>query len=818
MWSEIQSHSTYFYYKKMKREKLIYGCILAGIFLLSLYIRGILPFLSSGISISGNDPWYNLRLVENTLYNFPHRIYFDAYTHLPYGTEVPFAPLFDYLIAIVIWTIGLGDPYATLGDEGIRMVFAWIPPILGVIVIIPVYLIGKTLWNRNAGLIAAVLIAVLPGQFLLRSLLGFTDHHVLEVLLSTAAMLMFILVIKTAKDHNLQLKTLRERDWITLKKPLFLSILTGVVFGAFYLSWRGAPMFLFVLLIFCFVQFISDHLRNENTEYLSIAVVPAFVVSLLIVSPFLLIPYAGFADFQSLSLVVGIIVFFSLTILSTYFKHKNLNAVAYPFVVLSIGAIFLIILNIFIPSLYHLLITGNLSVFFPSGGALTIQEVNPMGIPQIWSWFSTTFFVMFIGVWFVANNIRKHKRPEEVLFLIWCLVMLFACFGQNRFAYYYAVNVALLCGLASWKLIELVSYKKETKKVKGKSRKSKTKQIKTLNKAHAVIVCSLIFLVVIFPSMSTSLKVAPGSIPNDWYDALTWMRNNTPDPGVDYYGIYEVPPEGENYNYPESAYSVMSWWDYGHWITTIAHRIPFANPFQAGAHTAAEYLISTDEIEANKILDELDSKYVILDYPICDFLGTPTNPNPKYVMPVWTGKNPNPLQTVMVRLLYFDGLEVVSENIPALQHYRLIYESSTFVLPYSVIDTKTNKIIGWQAYHGAYEPIKSDLHKLHEGAMIQGQDNLMAKTPVFFHPFAFVKIFEYVDGYKITGFAENGSVVIATTNVTTNQGRKFTYTQKTLSDSEYEFVVPYEGDYVIRVGQLVNQTVVWEEEKIIKIN
>ena len=803
----------------MKREKLIFGSILVGIFLLSLYIRGIMPYLSSGISISGNDPWYNLRLVENTLHNFPHRIYFDAFTHLPHGTEIPFAPLFDYLIAVVVWIIGLGNPYVVLGEEGIKTIFAWFPAILGALCIFPTYLIGKTLWNRNAGLIAAGLIAVLPGQFLSRSLLGFTDHHVIEVLLSTAAMLMFILVIKTAKDNNLQLKTLRERDWVTLKKPLFLSILTGITFGAFYLSWRGAPMFMFILLIYALIQFVADHLRNQNTEYLSIAVVPAFVVSLLIVLPFLLIPCTSFADFQTLSLVLGIIVFLFLSILSTYFRHKKLNIAAYPFVILSIGVISLIILNIFIPSLYQLLI-GSINVFFPHGGALTIQEVNPMQMSHIWRWFSTTFFIAFLGLWFTMFNIRNHKNPEEVLFLIWCLVILFTCFGQNRFAYYYAVNVALLCGLASWKLIELVSYKKETKKVKGKSRKSKTKQTKeTLNKFHAIIACSLIFLIVVIPPMNTSLKVAkyPGSIPNDWYDALIWMRNNTPDPGVDYYGIYETPSKGENYNYPESAYSVMSWWDYGHWITTIAHRIPYANPFQSGAPIAAEYLIETDETEANKILDELNSKYVILDYPICDFLGTPTNPNPKYVMPIWTGKNPNPLQTVMVRLHYFDGSEIMSENIPALQHYKLIYESSMFVLPYSVIDPKTNRIIGWRAYHGAYEPIKSDLHKLHEGAMISGE-SYVAKTPEFFHPFGFVKIFEYVDGNIIEGFAENGSIVIATTNVTTNQGRKFTYTQKTSSNGIYEMIVPYDGDYVIKVGQMVNETMVWEKESIIKVN
>ena len=786
-----------------------YWILLGLIFSISLFIRGYLPFdtiFGGGyIRFGGNDPWYNLRLVENTLHNFPHRIYFDAFTHLPHGTEVPFAPLFDYLIATVIWIIGLGNPYAVLGEEGIKTIFVWFPPILGALCVFPTYLIGKSLWNRNAGLIAAIVIAVLPGQFLSRSLLGFVDHHVMEVLLSTIAMLMFMFAIKVAKEHNLQLKTPKERDWETLKKPLILSILTGIVFGAFYLSWRGAPMFMLILLIFGLVCFIFEHLRGESTDYLSIAIVPAFMVSLILISPFLLMQSAGFAKFQAISLVMGVLVFLFLSVLSIFFKHKKMGVVGYPVTVLGVGMVSLIALNILMPSLYHLLITSNLSVFFPHGGALTIQEVSSMGIPQIWGWFSTTFFVMFVGFVFVANNIWEHKRPEEILFLIWCLVMLFACFGQNRFAYYYAINVALLCGLASWKIIELASYEKQAKKIKGKSKKNKPKQTKTtLNKSHAAVACSLIFLIVILPPANISLNVAkhPGSIPGDWYDALVWMRDNTPDSGVDYYGIYETPPTGEDYNYPESAYSVMSWWDYGHWITTIAHRIPFANPFQAGAPLAAEYLIATDEAEANKILDVLNSKYVITDFPIVDFMGAPTNPNPKYVMPVWTGKNPNPLYTTGVRLHYFDGSEVEIgkvEVIPTLQHYRLVYESPTFVIPYMLIDINSGRTLRWNAYHSSYADTASQITYLHQGARVSDNENVIAQTPEFIKPMSFVKIFEYVEGHEIKGNAPNGTTVKISTNITTNQGREFIYKQSIVSDGNYVFVVPYKGIYEVDV-------------------
>ena len=50
----------------------------------------------------------------------------------------------------------------------------------------------------------------------------------------------------------------------------------------------------------------------------------------------------------------------------------------------------------------------------------------------------------------------------------------------------------------------------------------------------------------------------------------------------------------------------MSWWDYGHLITTIGRRIPNANPFQQGVngdYGAAAYFMTTSEDTANNILN-----------------------------------------------------------------------------------------------------------------------------------------------------------------------------------------------------------------------
>ncbi|MHC1611211.1 MAG: oligosaccharyl transferase, archaeosortase A system-associated [Candidatus Methanospirareceae archaeon] len=765
--------------KKIEEASLIYGAILALLFVLSLYIRVVLPydsvFTSSFVRFGGNDPWYNMRLVENTLHNFPHRIYFDAFTGYPHGTNVPFAPLFDYLLAVIIWIIGLGNPYATLGEHGIEVIGAWYPAILGALTVIPVYFIGKELWNRNAGVISAALIAILPGQFLSRSLLGFTDHHVAETLFSTIAMLFFILAIKHAKANEITFYSVLDKDWKALRKPLLYSILSGLFLGSYYLAWIGAPLFIFVLLIYAVVQFIIDHVRGESTDYLCILSLPAFLISLLMIAPVL--HPGALAGFHVLSLTLGMVVFGALSAVSFLMSYKKIEPYGYPLAILALGVLSLILLSILNPSLYSTL-TGSLRIFVPSEAALTIAEVHPMHVfspytgriadGEAWQWFTTTFFIAFAAFPWIGYNIARKFRPEEIFFLVWSAVMLFASFGQNRFAAYYAVNVALLCGFVSWKIIEFVGFgwwgkggvvgTQRERKIKGKKKggagrvdvekaksykttpahkgvsRTRAEKIKQYLRADIIITVLIIGLVVFYPPLNVSLSSARGGggPPYDWYESLSWMKENTPDPGVDYYALYEEPGINEttnrmeDYDYPPEAYSVISWWDYGHWITRIAHRIPVANPFQqgiGGPHQgdnpgACVFFIAKDEAEANEVADALDVRYAVSDFMMADVWNSYYN---KYTaMTVWAGdpQSYNTLsyyyRTMEARLHIFDGtsVDVEGENISALSHYRLVHESPTFILPMVIMNQTTGRGY-WRSISGDYNRMESQARILH---------------------------------------------------------------------------------------------------------
>ncbi|MCK5182128.1 MAG: glycosyltransferase family 39 protein, partial [Dehalococcoidia bacterium] len=217
----------------------IVGIILAALFGISLYIRIALPydqiFVNGGVWFRETDAYYYMRNIEALVHNFPHFNPFDPYMLFPSGGAGLARPFFAWFVAGIIRLVSVGTP--TL--HTMESIAAYMPAILGTLTIIPVYFIGKELFNRWVGVISAALVVILPGEFLHRSLLGFTDHHVAEVLFGTVTVLFLILAIKRAREREISFSHLLNRDWSTITKPLIYTLLAGIFLGLYLLTWQG---------------------------------------------------------------------------------------------------------------------------------------------------------------------------------------------------------------------------------------------------------------------------------------------------------------------------------------------------------------------------------------------------------------------------------------------------------------------------------------------------------------------------------------------------------------------------------------------------
>ena len=221
---------------------------------------------------------------------------------------------------------------------------------------------------------------------------------------------------------------------------------------------------------------------------------------------------------------------------------------------------------------------------------------------------------------------------EELYFVVWAAFIGSAAFTQTRFNYYLAVIVAV--GAAYF--LQLTIDRLDLNRSLNQLRDIEGWQVMAIGAVFVVLLAPLLFMVT--PVWAAGAQTGPGNVVQ-WDDSLQWMSEETPYPGeleghdnaLEHYGTYERPAD-DDFDYPEGAYGVQSWWDYGHWITTRAERIPNANPFQQGATDAANYLLAPDEETAAGVLERQsdeggDTRYVMVDWQM-------VSPTSKFGAPV----------------------------------------------------------------------------------------------------------------------------------------------------------------------------------------
>lgn len=765
-----------------------------------LYLRIAIPydqvFAGDIIKFAGYDSWYHVRLIENLVHHFPRLVNFDPYTYYPYGQNVFWHPFFDWLVGGITLLCGLGSP----STHTVDIVSAYVPAVLGALTVIPVFLIGKVLFNRWAGVLAAGLIAIMPGESLGRSLLGFTDHHAAEILLSTTAFLFLILAVKSAQERQLTLSYLKNRDWAVVSRPVIYSLLSGIFLGVYLLTWVGGLLILLAIFTYFVVQFMVDHLRRQSTEYLGIVGTLLFLAALVISAPFL--TRSTYSVLFTLSPIIAVVALFFLTGMSRLLVKRGLKAAYYPLTLVFLGLVALAVFYLVAPSLLKTMLEP-FGFFTPSDVALTITEVHPLLFPEgdfslsaaLYN-FTTGIFLSIISLGILIYLVTKQNRPDKNLLIVWSLLMLAAALDQRRYAYYFSINVALLTGYLSWVILQYFGFRsamaekvRETGNVTKKLKQQKKREQKTrrrVTKANMALGVVVVFVIVFYPNIGPLPQIGPwpaGAMPavdtgryavfasDSWCNALDWMKDNTPDPFDDpdyYYQLYESPPPGESYEYPESAYGVMAWWDYGHMITRIAHRIPVSNPHQSGADSAAHFFTSQDESSANEICDSLGVGYVIVDNDTSTvkFHGgivTLSGYSPEKFFEVYyqpqNGKlkgdyffYPEYYRSLAARLYNFNGSQVIPEQTLVIQYkervfpdgepYKEIISLQTFPIYEAAISyieeqgTANFRIVGRDPF---VSPVP--LEPLHNYELVYSSDDTVMQSAVGMVPV--IKIFKY---------------------------------------------------------------------------
>lgn len=805
------------------------------IFLTAFFIRVFFSWdsvFSDPIKYSADDGIYHMRLVENMLLggHFPFRIYFDPFTNFPYGTYIHFTPLYDWLLALIIWIISFGKP--TL--EIINKIAPFYPAVMGALLIFVIYFITKILFkNRGIAILASFLSGISP-SFLYRSTLGNTDHHVAEVLFSTLFIMFFMMVLQNSRNSFSSLKF-----WI-------FAVLSGFSLGLYFLAWTGAIMFLFLIFCFIVLYYLIEYFLGNRKNWILYAGIIIFLTSFLMILPFFGHPDLFNTYMYNIlhleSFLLGILVFIILLLSDRLFLKKNINPKLMP--IFLACAIFLVLslFKIFLPDLFFYLISGVKEVNtgmveYPLAREL-VGEMAPVSFNGLVGNFYAVFIVSLISLGIIFYKFLKNRKPEYLLIILWAVFMMLMSgiipyFGQVRFSYYLSPIFSILF---SFTVVSAIIF--------GWQGLQKSKELEEPNIFKKYILIGSVVMIfngiyfLFYPFPFNAGADFPKSLPyiigdifynakmspaeEDRYEVVEWLKNNTPDTGIDYYELYKEPGINNDtgkvnaYTYPESAYGVLAVWDFGHMITYYGHRIPVSNPFQQGIGRKnkdgsirpgyATFFLERDENAATGYLDQLKTRYVISDSASVNSDGV-FQQMIKWAQDDYDGyleENSENLDlnkyydSMIARLHLFDGRQTeftakISEEdrdfeIKPLSRFRLLYESDTtgFTLK---IDAKND--------------VKN------------------------------FKVFQYVKGAVIKGFAPLGAEVEVSVKITTNQDREFTYKNTAESkNGSFKITVPYSTGfqknsetkaekYMIKIGNYTKEVEVSEQDilngKIINI-
>jgi len=594
---------------KVKKKKLLIPLLLIGIFFLVLFFNTYFNYtagtafnpdgttIGTRFFLSGPDPYYNMRTCTETIDSGYYRFVTEAdpllnYPIGHYGSSRP--PLFN---SIAIASAHLVNGVTNIGIiDSLGWCMLFLPAIYGALLVFPVYGIGKELFNKKVGLISAFFIAIIPihigsGH---GSAFSLFDHDSFVLLLFTVT---FYFLLKSLKEEN-------------IKKSIMFAVLSGVSLGALQLTWVNAELAFVSIMVFVVIMLFIDIFRYnhtiKNVSKISIILGTGFLISL----PYDILRNTVF-NFPLYTFIASIGVIF------IYLVIKKLNLpwlITYP----TIG-----ILSGIVLTFLHMVNSGAIklgsflggpiytisSIIFGEGiygseVSLTIGEAHTYGISQtVMSFGPAMYWLALAGfVMFVWKTHKEKWKDYNIFFIMMFIIYMWLTGTAGRFLNDMVPLVAVFAGFIVYTFVEKIDYKKMKRNIKSAG------GIRGFRKAmkftHVVGVVFVAFLV-IFPNVFLTLDASTppemdetvfgeghtGVYGNSLYQQMYWAD-----------ACYWLSQQDNDIKQPENRPGVLSWWDYGFYLSSMAEHPTVADNFQEGIPPASNFLTSQSEKEAISVL------------------------------------------------------------------------------------------------------------------------------------------------------------------------------------------------------------------------
>lgn len=413
--------------------------------------------------------------------------------------------------------------------------------LLGTLAVLIMYFIGKDMGGRTVGLFAALFLALAP-SIIQRSSLGFFDTEVAGIL----GLLLFILLFLRAND--------KQRS---LRSSIIYSLGAGAALAYFIGGWGAAYYILDLAAVFALVLILVKRYNQRLLINYSITL----GLGLLIATK---IPYIGLSYLVSTPMLLVAAVFIVLLV-AEILRHNisrktKLSIAVATIVIIVAGAIALGALGYLSE-----LASKFFSVLDPFARSLN-PLIESVAEHRVSAW-GNLFYELGITVLFFLMGLYftvKNPTNRNIFFLIFAVTGLYFSASMVRLLVLFAPAFAVIAGTGIIGLLKpfftLIKEQNVSTKIKRKLPK--------VGKDFSGVAIFLIFIILVttvafspqssgvprvYSSASSPTSVSASSMPIGtyvpaWLDMLNYAKNNLGSQTV-----------------------VVSWWDYGDWLTYLGN-------------------------------------------------------------------------------------------------------------------------------------------------------------------------------------------------------------------------------------------------------
>ncbi|EDV23170.1 uncharacterized protein TRIADDRAFT_36216 [Trichoplax adhaerens] len=566
-----------------KQETLIKLVILSIAVVLSFATRlfSVLRFESV---IHEFDPYFNYRttrfLAEEGFYSFHN--WFDDRAWYPLGRIIGGTIYPGLMVTSAFIYHVLNWFHITIEIRNVCVFFA---PLFSSCTTLVTYGLTKELKDSKAGLVAAAMIAIVPG-YISRSVAGSYDNEGIAIFCMLFTYYMWIKAVKTGSVY-----------WAAMCS-----------LGYFYMvsSWGGYVFLINLIPIHVFVLMVTGRFSHRIYIAYSTMYCLGTILSMQI-------SFVGFQPVQSsehmaafgvfgLCQIYAFVEYLRFRLSKDYFQILFKNLAILVLVIVGAVAIILGITGKIAPW------TGRFySLLDPSYAKNNIPIIASVSEHQPTTWSSFYFdlqmhvFMFPAGLYFCF----KHLTDANIFIIIYGVTSIYFAGVMVRLMLVLAPVCCILSGIGVSSILSAFMKNLETTRKDKRNKRQDTYPVKTEVAVSVIGMMTLFLITYTFhctwvtseayssPSIVLAAKQYDGSkiIFDDFREAYYWLRENT----------------------PEDA-KVMSWWDYGYQITAMANRtILVDNNTWNNTHISrVGQAMSSSEDKAYEIMRELDVDYVLV--------------------------------------------------------------------------------------------------------------------------------------------------------------------------------------------------------------